>query len=369
MPKRIIIVGAGPIGCYTAQILKKYGYEPLIIEEHSEVGRPVHCTGLVGRCVFDDKRLFNISASSIINTINGAVIHYDKQSFSVERKNVAYVIDREKFDKALSSDLNILFQNKFLGFEKNKAGYIVETDKDELSADILIGADGANSMLRKALNPNGNNVKQYRGLQFRIKTKPEYKDMVEVYLKAPSFYWIVPEGENVVRVGTISEAPYKELENFIKEIKIKGDILERFGGLVSIGLCGLTAGDNIALVGDAACQVKPLTYGGIYFGLSSAGILADCIRNNRLNDYDRLWKKKLSSEIIIGVKAKNVYNRLSAEELKKIFRLLKEQKSFIERLGNFENHSRLILEIIKKPAFYPYLRDLFQMLLNKILLP
>ena len=45
----IVIVGAGPTGCYTAQLLKKYGFKTRIIEEHREVGKPVSCAGLVGR--------------------------------------------------------------------------------------------------------------------------------------------------------------------------------------------------------------------------------------------------------------------------------------------------------------------------------
>ena len=94
MSKRIIIIGAGPVGCYTAQALKAYGYSPLLIEEHAEVGKPVHCTGLVGSKVFSEKRPFRVPTTSIINEINGAVIHYDNQHFEVERKGVAYVIDR-----------------------------------------------------------------------------------------------------------------------------------------------------------------------------------------------------------------------------------------------------------------------------------
>lgn len=366
MSNKIIIIGGGPVGCYTAQLLKIYGYSPLVVEEHHEIGRPIHCTGLIGKRVFDEKRPFVIPANSIINRINGATIHYDNQNFSIERKNVAFVIDRERFDKDLSKGLDILYGRKFIGIEKSKSGYIIETDQDQLFADTIIGADGANSTVRKFLNPDSE-IKCNKGVQLRIRVRSARKDLVEVYLKKSLFFWMVPESEDVMRIGTISENPYRDLQDFLKEEKIKGEIIERFGGLVAIGICKNTVKDNIALVGDAACQLKPLSYGGVYFGLKAASILASCIKENRILEYDALWKKELLTEIKIGLKARQIYNELEQEELKKIFKLLKNQKSLIEKIGDFENHSRLILEILKKPNIYPQIGDLFYLLIKKIL--
>ncbi|MCX5695031.1 MAG: NAD(P)/FAD-dependent oxidoreductase [Candidatus Omnitrophica bacterium] len=367
MPKKIVIIGAGPIGSYTAQLLKLGGYKPLIIEEHAQVGRPLHCTGLVGSRVFADQKVFGFSSSAIVNTINGAVIHYDHHSFAIERKKVAYVLDRERFDKNLSKGLDILYSNRFLGLEKTRAGYIIETDMRDLFADIVIGADGAASVMRKILNLNSNHIYQYKGMQLRIKAKPCHKDMVEVYMKKPFFFWVVPEGDGVVRVGTISDSPYQDLQSFLKDTKIKGKILERFGGLVSLGICPHTVRDNLALVGDAACQLKPLTYGGIYFGLKSAAILASSIKENRLKDYDALWKKELANEIKVGLRARAIYGRLTSKDLKQIFLLLKSHKDFIEQAGDFEQHGRLILGLISKPAFYAQVGGLLRLFFKNLI--
>lgn len=365
MPKKIIIIGAGPVGCYTAQILKTYGLNPTIIEEHNEVGRPLHCTGLVGKKLFDRIGPVPIPKTSVVNTINGAVIYFDRQSFVIKRKGVAYVVDRERFDKELSRGLDIVYGKKFIGLEKDRSRYTIETDNGEFRASTVIGADGANSALRNAISGNGT-LEQCRGVQVRMKLKPKHKDMVEVYLNKSFFIWIVPEAEGVARIGTISENPYNDLQNFLKEKKLNGDIIEKFGGLVTIGVCSKTVKDNLVLVGDAACQLKPLTYGGLYFGLRSAAILAECIKNSQLRLYDTLWKKEFISEINIGLKIRQVYNRLDTSELNTVFTLLKEHKDLIEKSGDFENHSHIFLKLLKTPYFYTRLGGLFRVFLKTI---
>lgn len=367
MERKVIIVGAGPVGCYLAQLLKLNGCNPLVIEEHNEIGRPIHCTGLVGSKVFSEKRAFKLPTSSILNVINGAVINYGRQSFTIKRNKVAYVIDRERFDKGLSIGLNIVCSNKFLGLERTKSNkYIVDTDKGEFIADLIIGADGANSITRKILNPSAPELYTYKGFQIRMRMNLKNEDLVRVYMKQDYFIWIVPEGSGIVRIGTISDKPSQDLQSFLKESHIKADIIEKFGGVVSIGMCSNTVKDNLVLVGDAACQVKPLTYGGIYFGLKSADILSNCIVSDRVKDYDYLWKKALGFEIKIGLKIKKAYAKLNKKEVHRLFKLLKDNKSLLEKFADFENHSRFAQEIIKRPVFYIKAGKLFGMIFNSI---
>jgi len=368
MKEKVVIIGAGPVGCYLGKRLKDYGFSPLIIEEHHEVGRPLHCTGIVGRAVFDQISPASVSRSSIVNTINGATIHFNGDSFDIARENSAYILERDRFDKELSGSLDIVYGNKFLGFEKVNDGYIIETDQGGLSADITVGADGADSSVRKFLfNNHAGHISYHRGFQLRIKLKPRRVDFVEVFIGDSSFFWIVPEDKMVVRVGVISNNPFYDLQEFMKNQRINGDVLEKFGGLVTVGFCPETVRDNVALVGGAACQVKPLTYGGIYFGMRAADILADSINSGRLADYDSLWKKELGSEIKIGAKLKYAYERLNAEELKKIFYFLKSQKDLIEKYADFENHSRFFIEIVKNPGLYPLLGDLLSIFVRALM--
>jgi len=342
----IVIIGAGPIGCYTAQLLKRKGINPVLIEEHKQIGRPVHCAGVLGSQVFSNMQL-PIPEKSIKNRIDGAIIAHDKKSFEIKRKGVAFVVDREVFDKELGKGLDVNFETKFIGFEKNKKGYLIETDKGEFKADILIGADGARSHVREVGNFKAN-ITYKRGVQFRIKTKLDLGSFVEVHLRKPYFSWLIPEGKGIVKAGIISDNPYHDLVEFLDKRKIKGKILNKFGGLVPRGNCQTTDG-SVALIGDAACQVKPLSQGGIYYGMKCAEILVHCIKNGRLGDYDKEWKKQFGREMQISSKIKKFYEGLNDGDLEQVFDLIRENSGTIEKLGNFENHSFVILKIMKNP--------------------
>ncbi len=362
----IVIVGAGPAGCYTAQLLKNYGFKTRIIEEHREVGKPVRCAGLVGRQVFENT-LLPLSETSIINQINGALFFYRDDNFQIKREGVAYVIDREKFDKNLSQGLEIECGKKLIEIKKEGSSYILKTTLEDIYADLVIGADGPSSQVRKFINVNKNNgkdekkdrkrerVKLYVGVQYRMKLDKELTppSITQVHLREgiPFFIWIIPEGDNIIRLGVISKNCRKDLEQFIEDFRIKGEIIEKLSGIFLVGLTQ-NFYQNIALVGDAACQVKPLTGGGIYYGLKSAELLAECIRDNRLDEYDKRLKRKFGKEIKFALKARKFYEEINEKELKNIFMLFKKNAGFIEKVANFENHSVIFKEALKNPKIF-----------------
>jgi len=342
---RVLIVGAGPVGCYLARLLLAQGnsYDVKVIEEHPEIGRPVHCAGLVSTEVIRLSRI-PIDDSVVLNRIDGAEFFLDGDLFQIERKAVAVVVERERFDRFLAEGLDISFNTSFLGIEEADNGYIVDTDRGEFRADIVVGADGANSSVRRSFGFK-EEIEYLRGVQFRIAYRKPKKNIVDVYMRPPFFTWVIPEGEEVVRVGTISTNPYFDLLEFLKESSIKGEVLQKFGGIVPVGKCQ-TIRDNVALVGDAACQVKPLTHGGIFYGMRCAEILCDCILKNRLFDYEKQWQMRFIREIQLGLSIRSLYQVMSKEQLRKIFIFLKKNKALLEKFGDFESHSKIIKPLL-----------------------
>jgi geranylgeranyl reductase family protein len=358
--KRIVIVGAGPIGCYLAQLLKEKGVNSLLIEEHKEIGRPIHCAGLVGKKVFAETKI-PLSSDCILNTINGAVIHLGKHRLVIRKEKVAYVIDREKFDKKLGEGLEIRFETKFLGLEKENGAYLVETERGHLKTDIVVGAEGAKSSVRDFISPN--HIEYLKGVQFRLAIKAHYPDMVEVDIRRPYFYWIIPESKDVVRIGVLSQNPYQDLLAFIKERKLKGKILDKFAGIVPFTHPPHLSKERIFLVGDSASQIKPLSYGGIYMGMRGAEMLCECILKDRFLEYSNIWKKRFGREIETALKMRRLFSRLTGNDIEKIFTFIKENVDIIEKKGDFENHSQLVWEFLKH-ATVP--KDIFSILFKII---
>lgn len=344
--ERIVIVGAGPIGCYLAQLLKKQGQKPLLIEEHKELGQPVHCAGLVGRKVFGEIKK-DFLKDSIINTINGIVMHLGSDRVELKREGVAYVINREEFDKKMGEGLDIRFETKYLGLQQQKNGYVIETDKEAIEADIVVAADGARSLVREFVIPQPMNY--LKGVQFRMKFKTKHPDMVQVFIERPYFYWIIPESEDIVRIGVLSKNPYQDLLNFLKERKVKGKILEKFAGIVPLTHFASLSKGRVFLVGDSASQIKPLSYGGVYLGMRAAEMLADCINKKKYDDYSSCWMKRFGKEITIALRAREIFRKLTDRELKAVFSFVKKKAATIAKKGDFESHFSLAWELLKDP--------------------
>ncbi|MFQ5891604.1 MAG: hypothetical protein ACE5HW_02280, partial [Candidatus Methanofastidiosia archaeon] len=337
----IAIVGGGPVGCYLASKLRE---NYILMEEHPKIGEPVKCAGLVSGKLFDA----GISKKSIINRIDGALIFLKNDHFRIKRKGIAIVINRKSFDERLSQGLEISLNEKFLNFKKKDEKFQIKTSKRKFETEKLIGCDGPFSKVRSLSNLNFK-MRFYKAVQYTIKGDFE-KNYIQMHLKKPFFTYLIPENEEVARLGCISENPKKELNKFIKERKLCGKILSRLGGVIPIGF-GKTVGENIALIGDAACQVKPMTGGGLYFGLKASEIAAKCLNENSLEEYEEKWKKEFGFEIRLGLHLRRIYERMPEKDIQRAFKILKENIDLIEKC-DFDHHSTVLREFLWKRDFF-----------------
>jgi geranylgeranyl reductase family protein len=318
-----IVIGGGPSGCIVSETIAKKGYEVLVVEEHKEIGKPVQCTGLVS------EKIGRIPNEIIVNKIKRAKFFFFDKSFEIKTKEKVFVIDREKYDKfrakkAEEAGANFNLGTRFLDFKKGK----VLTSKGNYQTKILIGADGPNSTVAKVSGLKLPNSLFY-AIQVNAFSNFE-KDCVELWfgpkISKDFFAWVVPENEKIARVGLISkENPKFLLESFLKKRFGKVKTEKILADVIRIGLIEKSVAENVLLVGDAACQLKPFSAGGLVYGKICSEIAGNaCIKALEENNfsekfffenYEKEWKKKLAWPIRKGFLLKKFFSQLSQKRI------------------------------------------------------
>ena len=336
----ISIIGAGPIGNYTAFLLAKQGHDVHIYEDHDVIGTPIQCTGLMTISLND---IFVPAEEYMTNKVEVRDI-VAPNGKKVTMKSPEYLVHRTQFDQHLanqaeSAGAKIHTNHRFIEIKDGKI--ILKDTKTtklkEVKTDILIGADGANSTVAKILNPKRQR-KYCVGIQARVSGAFDPKQYT-VYFDnniSPGFFaWIVPENEKTARVGL--KGTSTNFDSFIN--KHGFEKIEMQAGPIPIyDTAYITEKKDkrmkIYLVGDAATHVKATTAGGIIPGLKAAQCLADAIKNN--DSYKKRWKKAIGKDLWLHLKIRNALDKFTNDDWNKLIELLSQDKV----KAVFEKHDR-----------------------------
>ena len=362
----VIVVGAGPVGSYTARKISEKGYDVLLLEEHSKVGTPSQCAGLVTTRVLDI-----VKTNSILNEIRGAEIYSPSlYSFYIGNEKVrAVVLDREKFDEELANqaiDNGTILKTDCKVKDINNSEVIVRKNgnTENYKGKYIVGADGPMSIIRKKFFSQPSKILNGYQLVF---SGGGNEDFVKIYGGneiAPGFFgWCIPSGD-YIKVGLATEKnPLPFMKNLLKLCKVDGKIIGKSSGMIPLGISKKTVYNNILVVGDAAMQVKPTSGGGIYFGLRAAEhaskSLLNAIENGKdnLKDYEKMWKKDLMNELQTGYKINSIYGSLTDSEMDQIIQILSKETELINRYGDMDYPSILALKLLgKHPSLLKYMK-------------
>jgi digeranylgeranylglycerophospholipid reductase len=351
--KKIIIIGGGPCGLYCGYLLKKEGFNVDIYEEHKKIGFPIQCTGIVTNDILKIKNLEKEINSSIINTINYAKIIFKDNSINFFLRNNNLILDRGYFDqkiekKAKKAGVKIHYSKKAVRIDKiNKEIYFL--DGSFIKYEILIGADGPNSIIGKSLNNNF-----YQNLWNGIQVVAKYKNnnLIEFFPSRYGFAWVVPENKDIARIGILGK---KKLSNqmklFLQKKNIrKKDILSWQGGLVPYyNPKTIIEKNNVYLLGDSAGQVKATTGGGIILGLRCAELLCESIVNNK--SYNKLVNKKMKNSFITHLFIRKILDKMTNEDYDNLIELCKNKR--IKKLIEDNDRENLHIYALKIPFIEP----------------
>ena len=147
----VIVVGAGPAGSTAAGQLARAGLQVALLEEHGEVGRPVHCSGLVSPRALQIAGLAE-EAIALRRYRAARIWGPGGGTLSIRSETVqAVVVDRARFDQALAAraveaGAALMLETRATGFERigGDIRVRVRTPQGErqLRARLLVGALG-----------------------------------------------------------------------------------------------------------------------------------------------------------------------------------------------------------------------------------
>jgi len=151
----VIVIGAGPAGCYAALTVATKGYRVAIFEEHAAIGWPRHDPGWLMDCEFTESIISALGNAVPWNRLREyRVCHAESGDLIENSKRGGYIVRRDILDKAVASlavraGAGLYLKTKVVKLIRT-AGQVtgVETNSDSIpraTAPIIICADGIRS--------------------------------------------------------------------------------------------------------------------------------------------------------------------------------------------------------------------------------
>ena len=339
----VLIIGAGPSGSNAAISYKNLNPNLKVgLIDKSIFPRDKSCGDAIGPGVISALKRFNNqhildNEPQVVSTTLYGPENIGIQNYIPEVKNkedsIVYVIPRIDLDNRilnLAKDLDVdVFEGySFVSFEKDLDNKLVVEIKNgdnitKLGAKILVGADGANSRVRKQLNVNTNSdwhkaiaIRAYIDSPNYLEIFKERTLMFEINVSAEKGYaWAFPSKGNLLNIGIgVPLNIFKKekldinvlLQDFITQLTNRGVVVENLRDEKSYLLPFASSRPkfkndiNVALIGDASSMINPMSGEGIFYGMEAGYLLAKNTYNlidspdltKGIADYEKAFSKR-----------------------------------------------------------------------------
>jgi len=373
----VVIIGGGPGGLYAARELSASGFDVVVLEEHSQIGSPVHCTGILGADAYTE---FDLPRNAVLNQLRTARFYSPLgQTFEYTPDRIeAVVVDRKVFDEtlklqAVAAGATIAPGSRAVSIAMDSDAATVGLADRSVKARACILACGANYVLQRMLGLGTPSVFLHSA-QAELPVQCDAEE-VEIHfgsaIAPKGFAWVVPvrRGEShYVRVGLMSDGnPAALFRDFVEAVSDRWGIRDvpltaPRRKVLPLAPISRTFGDRLLVIGDAADLVKPTTGGGIYYSIVSAGlaaqVLAECLRSddldcNALAKYENHWRKRLDPELKIQLAFRKYGQRLTDNDMEQLFDLVRTDGviPLLRKAADFNQQRGLILSLFRHKQF------------------
>jgi geranylgeranyl reductase len=351
---KVLIIGGGPAGATAAAVLAQNGADCLLLEKNRSRTKP--CGGGLGLQVFEE---FHIPKAPIKKTVTqlGIISPLGERVNLNLTDHPLAIVDRQIFDETLRQKAQdqgaSIIEGEFLQVLKSTKCLVealVEKEKVEITSEFLIAADGVNSRVRASLSLQSPKV--LYTISERL-SAPGW-DCCEFWFgasHAPKTYsWVFPAAEGL-SVGTQTFDPRK-LNSLFQAFKSRVDLPAQ--GVKKVYPIPVWDGKlyqikNILFVGDAAGQVMPLSYEGIYYAMKSGELAAQAILEGKSGLYKKMWKSRFQKRFLMMKQLEHFFlrNDVWAEKMVRLHTIPEVQKaSLLIWLGK-DNRKHGLLHYVK----------------------
>lgn len=349
---RVAVVGSGPAGSSAAETLAKAGIETYLFERKLDNAKP--CGGAIPLCMvseFDlppeiiDRRVRKMKMISPSNVEVDINLNNQDEYIGMCRREVLDGFMRERAHKlgahlingtVYGLDIPTNSTDPYTLHYADHSNGNSQGEMKSLKVDVVIGADGANSRIAKAIDAGDYNYAI--AFQERIRLPQDkmayYEDLAEMYVGkdvSPDFYaWVFPKYDHVaVGTGTmkVNKAMIKDLQAGIRARAARrlegGEIIRVEAHPIPEHPRPRRVVGRVALVGDAAGTVTKSSGEGIYFAAKSARMCAETIvevtnggqripTEDELKLYLKQWDKKYGMTYLVLDILQRVFYRTDA---------------------------------------------------------
>ena len=330
-----LVVGMGPAGATAAYQLSRVGLSVLGLDKATHPRYKVCGGGLSARI---DRILEDDYKTVVEHTVYGIQFSYrgaDPLSLDCSSP-IAYMVMRDRFDhflveKARRVGTEVHEDEPVTSCRQLPDGIEVTTDRGRYLAKVLIGADGANSLVAQQLFP-GRRSRRMATLESEIPIgpAPHYpgtgRALIDIGATPAGYAWIFPKQERLsIGVGDLRgglASPKKIFDQFVRDEKglapwkvpqPVGHPLPLFSEHSGANResVGLVSGRAL-LVGDAGHLVDPLFGEGIYYAVRSGQLAAESIlsqvkdERRSLADYEEAVRREIYEEFRVAVRMASI---------------------------------------------------------------